>query len=117
MILSAFSQKALKIIRTRLPGARLGVLVDRLNRYLRPFKTARALNAFSINPSAALASPRFVVNAHRQGLKVLVYGFRNDADLARCFDLRVDGLFVDDPEKAMAVFRAWKKRARDNTSR
>jgi glycerophosphoryl diester phosphodiesterase len=111
ILFSSFKWKALGIIRSILPDAKVGVLVERISLLRRPFKTAGKLNAWSINPSAALVSSRFMRKARKQGLKVLVYGLRNDKDLLRCFNLRVDGVFVDFPDRAMETFKAWKRQA------
>ncbi|MFH0919639.1 MAG: glycerophosphodiester phosphodiesterase family protein [Fibrobacterota bacterium] len=111
VLFSAFRWKALTTLRTLRPDAILGVLLEHQRNVNRAFTAARALSAGSIHPSIELLTPAFMARAKAQGLKVLVYGLRDDKDALRCFELRADGVFVDYPDQAIRLFKRWSAQA------
>lgn len=66
---------------------------------------ASNLKAYSANISLKQVSKSLVEAAHEQGLKVLVYTVNDIADIRRCYELSVDGVFTDFPERAIAFIR------------
>ncbi len=70
-----------------------------------PIRTANHLNAYSANISLVQLSKSLVESAHKQGLMVLVYTVNDNADVRRCFELSVDGIFTDFPERAIAFIQ------------
>ncbi len=62
------------------------------------WNTAAALNAWSVNLAAALATPRRVAIAHQNGLRVLCYTVNDPARAQRLIRMGVDGLFTDFPD-------------------
>ena len=67
-----------------------------------PIQIAADLNAYSANISLAQLSSTLVERAHAHDLTVLVYTVNDIADIRRCFDLSVDGIFTDFPQRAIA---------------
>ena len=63
---------------------------------------ARRVRASAVNPALRFVTQRFVVDAHRRGLRVFVYTVNDPADLARMRAWGVDGVFTDFPERALA---------------
>ena len=67
-----------------------------------PIQIAADLNAYSANISLEHLSSPLVERAHAHDLKVLVYTVNEIADIRRCFDLSVDGIFTDFPQRVIA---------------
>lgn len=67
-----------------------------------PIEVATNLNAYSANISLTQLSSPLVENAHLHGLKVLVYTVNEIADIRRCLEVSVDGIFTDFPQRAIA---------------
>jgi glycerophosphoryl diester phosphodiesterase len=63
---------------------------------------AVGIGAFSLNISLSQLSQSIVQNAHANGVKVLVYTVNACADINRCLDASVDGIFTDFPARAIA---------------
>ena len=70
-----------------------------------PIQFAKDLKAYSANISLKQLSKSLVDAAHELGLKVLVYTVNDSADIRRCNELSVDGIFTDFPERAIAFMR------------
>ena len=57
----------------------------------------------AIHPQSGLVDGGLVAAAHRAGMRVHVWGVKDDADTDRLLELGVDGLIVDDVRAARAV--------------
>jgi glycerophosphoryl diester phosphodiesterase len=65
---------------------------------------AIARYADAIGPAKLLLTPELVAGAHARGLAVHSWTYRDDeAEYERAFDLGVDGVFSDFPDRAVAV--------------
>jgi glycerophosphoryl diester phosphodiesterase len=56
-----------------------------------------------------LLNTEFVKQAHAVGLKVMPYTFREEGDYAAYFELGIDGLFTDFPDRAQSAWRAFSE--------
>jgi glycerophosphoryl diester phosphodiesterase len=94
-LVSSFHRRELKQISD--PAVRIGMLCARPTRLYSV--SARRLGAWSVHPALRYTTARFVKDAHRRGLKVLVYTVNAPADIARMRAIGVDGVFTDFPER------------------
>lgn len=102
LLLSSFDTSATATLAARRGDMRLGILYDDGD-FDAALERARAQDAWSLHlPLAALESS-IIARAHADGLRVLVYTVNTHADLARCHDLGVDGVFSDYPDRAVAL--------------
>jgi len=108
VVFSSFKWNALKTVRKRLPKAAMGLLMESVS-FTSPFKEAKILGCFSINPPSNLVSPSFMEQAKKGGLKVMVFGLKDEKDMEKCFKLKADGIFADNPEQAFEVFMGLTK--------
>jgi glycerophosphoryl diester phosphodiesterase len=101
LMLSSFIPEVMTELSLVAPdGCLLGALSD--SNLVDPIQLAHRFNAYSTNISLGQLSRALVEQAHRHGLKVLVYTVNDAADIRRCFELSVDGIFTDFPERAIA---------------
>ena len=114
---SSFKWGALFILRRYLPAAKMGLLVTKRSSRLFPFAVAKKLGCASINPPASVLNPAFINKARKKGLKVLVFGLRGPNDLEKCFRLKADGVFADDPAGALEAWRAFSPANRSKGAR
>ena len=67
------------------------------------FQITTQLDAYSINLSIKLVAQKLVDEAHRHGLKVLVYTVNQPDDILRMINMGVDGVFSDYPDRVITV--------------
>jgi glycerophosphoryl diester phosphodiesterase len=95
-LFSSFSDDVLGRLRALSSAARLAVLVSR-RRSKGALERARAIGAEALNPQFGLANADFVDAAHADGLAVYPYTVDAPADMRRCLEAGVDGLFTNHP--------------------
>ena len=98
MLFSSFYDGVLAELRSRSPGARIGVLVA-LRAPGRIFERAAALAAEAVNPFFTLVDAELVARAHGEGLAVYPYTVDELDWMERLLDLGVDGLFTNHPDR------------------
>ena len=96
-LVSSFDHQQLETARSLLPDLRLGVLSLRPSRAVAEF--AGRLGAWSLHPHLRQVTAKLVNDAHRRGLKVIVFTVNTAEEIARCRELGVDGVFSDFPER------------------
>lgn len=96
-LLSSFYHKELALAD---PHYRRGALFSRRGKR-NYFEVADELAAWSINLDLKLVDEKAVTEAHRRGLKVLVYTVNEPADIARMRELDVDGVFTNFPDRVL----------------
>ena len=79
------------------PEIRLGALTATIPFTLAAF--AAELGAWSLNCDVDFVDAALVMDAHRRGLKVLVYTVDHTADLAALVAIGVDGIFTNRPDR------------------
>lgn len=104
LMLSSFLPEVMMELSTMAPaGCLLGALseegIEGSLRY------AVRIGAFSLNIALDTLSGADVRQAHDCDLKVLVYTVNDAADIKYCFDLSVDGIFTDFPQRAIAFLQ------------
>lgn len=82
-------------------GWRLGVLFE--GDPTAALERAVALRADSLHVPLEALTAELVTAVRRAGVAIYVYTVNADADLARCLDLGVDGVFSDVPERALTM--------------
>ncbi|OGQ13990.1 MAG: hypothetical protein A2138_17565 [Deltaproteobacteria bacterium RBG_16_71_12] len=104
VLVSSFHPAQLLEVRALAPALPLALLWHEHS--LLPLRTGWAapfLRPEALHPQSSLVDGALVAAAHRAGMRVNVWGVRDDADAERLFTLGVDGLIVDDVRATRAV--------------
>ncbi|WP_339010345.1 glycerophosphodiester phosphodiesterase [Aeromonas popoffii] len=96
-VVSSFHHPELARFAALRPEIRLGALTATIPFTLAEF--AAELGAWSINCDVDFVDAALVMDAHRRGLKVLVYTVDHTADLAALVAMGVDGIFTNRPDR------------------
>ena len=104
-LFSSFCDGVLGQLRALSDAARLAVLVAR-RRPQGALERARAVGAEALNPWFGLANADFVAAAHADGLAVYPYTVDALADMRRCLEAGVDGLFTNHPDRLRELLDA-----------
>lgn len=100
-IVSSFELRALEELRAIDPEVRLGVLGEEKPAAM--LDAASRLRAWSINPRFDLAQPEFCKEAHRRGLKVLVWTVDAPEAMRLLIEWGVDGIITNYPARLRDV--------------
>lgn len=96
-VVSSFHHPELARFAALRPEIRLGALTSTIPLTLAKF--AAELGAWSLNCDLDFVDEALVMDAHRRGLKVLVYTVDHTADLAALAAMGVDGIFTNRPDR------------------
>ena len=96
-VVSSFHHPELARFAALRPEIRLGALTATIPLTLAAF--AAELGAWSLNCDLDFVDAALVMDAHRRGLKVLVYTVDHTADLAALAAMGVDGIFTNRPDR------------------
>jgi glycerophosphoryl diester phosphodiesterase len=96
-VVSSFHHPELARFAALRPEIRLGALTATIPFTLAEF--AAELGAWSLNCDVDFVDAALVMDAHRRGLKVLVYTVDHTADLAALVAMGVDGIFTNRPDR------------------
>ncbi|MCW0505033.1 glycerophosphodiester phosphodiesterase [Aeromonas piscicola] len=96
-VVSSFHHPELARFAALRPEIRLGALTATIPFTLAAF--AAELGAWSLNCDVDFVDAALVMDAHRRGLKVLVYTVDHTADLAALVAIGVDGIFTNRPDR------------------
>lgn len=96
-VVSSFHHPELARFAALRPEIRLGALTATIPFTLAAF--AAELGAWSLNCDLDFVDAALVMDAHRRGLKVLVYTVDHTADLAALVAIGVDGIFTNRPDR------------------
>ncbi len=96
-LVSSFNHRELKKFKDLKPTIRIGALITGIPIGYAEF--AQKLGAYSLNPSLEFISQEYVDDAHKRGLKVLVYTVNEKDDIKKMMELGVDGLFSNYPDR------------------
>jgi glycerophosphoryl diester phosphodiesterase len=100
-IVSSFEAAMLERVKAIDPAIRVGLLSDRPADTL--IAQAQALGAWSVNPRYDLCTAELVVEAQRQGLKVLAWTADEPALMRRLIANGVDGIMTNYPDRLNAL--------------
>ncbi len=104
VVVSSFHPAQLLEVRALAPTVPLALLWHEHS--LLPLRTGWAapfVRPEALHPQSSLVDGALVAAAHRAGMRVHVWGVKDDADAARLLSLGVDGLIVDDVGATRAV--------------
>ncbi len=104
-LFSSFCDGVLGRLRAMSSEARLAVLVS-ARRPAGALERARAVGAEALNPWFGLASTDLIDAAHAEGFAVYPYTVDEPAELRRCLDVGVDGLFTNYPDRLRELLGA-----------
>lgn len=104
ILLSSFYPQTMRELSRLAPAGHLLAALSETNAD-ESIKFALDIGAYSVNIALAQLSKSVVDEAHRDGLKVLVYTVNEVTDIERCYDCSVDGVFSDFPARAIAFLR------------
>lgn len=96
-VVSSFHHPELARFAALRPDIRLGALTSTIPLTLAKF--AAELGAWSLNCDVDFVDQALVQNAHKSGLKVLVYTVDEPADQAMLAAIGVDGIFTNRPDR------------------
>ncbi|HEH9402652.1 TPA: glycerophosphodiester phosphodiesterase [Aeromonas bestiarum] len=100
-VVSSFHHPELARFAALRPEIRLGALTATIPLTLAAF--AAELGAWSLNCDLDFVDAALVMDAHRRGLKVLVYTVDHTADLAALAAMGVDGIFTNRPDRFLTA--------------
>lgn len=106
-LVSAFDHVQIQTAKKLQPRIRIGALVGKVPPGLATF--AEQMEAWSLHPGKRCVTPELVADAHRRGLKVLVFTINKPAEVVAMAALGVDGVFTDFPERVVTFLRARNK--------
>lgn len=109
-LVSAFDHKQIETAIRLRPQIRIGALIGKVPPGLAAF--AEQMGAWSLHPGKRCVTPELVVDAHRRGLKVLVFTIDKPAAIATMAALGVDGVFTNFPERVVTFLRTQNKISR-----
>jgi glycerophosphoryl diester phosphodiesterase len=96
-LISSFDHEELSAFRKLAPEIPVGILFKEIPAGL--FEFARCIGAFSFNPLFRIVDANLVDNAHREGIRVLVWTVNEPEDLDRMKALGVDGICSNYPDR------------------
>ncbi|MCH7347494.1 glycerophosphodiester phosphodiesterase [Aeromonas sp. MR7] len=100
-VVSSFHHPELARFAALRPEIRLGALTSTIPLTLAKF--AAELGAWSLNCDLDFVDEALVMDAHRRGLKVLVYTVDHTADLTVLAAMGVDGIFTNRPDRFLTA--------------
>jgi glycerophosphoryl diester phosphodiesterase len=96
-LVSSFNHHELLKAKQLFPELKIGALMCAIPIDYADF--GEKLDAYSVNPSIEFVNKTFVEDAHNRGLKVLVYTVNHPEDIKKMYDLGVDGVFTNYPDR------------------
>ncbi|WGZ92329.1 MAG: glycerophosphodiester phosphodiesterase family protein [Candidatus Thiocaldithrix dubininis] len=99
-LVSSFNHRELALFRQLLPNIKIGALLCGLPIDNAAF--AECMGVYSVNMSIEFIDRLFVEDAHQRGLKVFIYTVNHPEDIKRMYQLGVDGVFSDYPDRVLA---------------
>lgn len=106
IVLTSFDAKLLQQARRLLPATGIGLLTRAIT--LSALETCSRLNADQICPDVHTLTPQGVEVAHREGLRVRVWGVRGDLHhLRQAWEHGADGATTDAPGLALRAMETW----------
>ncbi|NRD75376.1 glycerophosphodiester phosphodiesterase [Shewanella sp. VB17] len=101
LIISSFNHPFLQQCRLSFPTAYISLLIEGVQ--LNNTDTALLLNAYSINLSLSFINQEIINDAHSKGMKVFVYTVDHADDVNMLFNMGVDGIFTNYPDRASNI--------------
>lgn len=102
VVFSSFDHDALRVLRTIMPTARIGVLCG-MGTLEQGFACALELGAENLHPPALLVTEALVQRAHAANLQVWTWTANATDHISRLLAAGVDGIFSDWPERVVLL--------------
>jgi glycerophosphoryl diester phosphodiesterase len=99
----SFDRSLLRAVREHRPDSRAGLLTARSLRD--PVGDLSDLGATMFLPAGPLIQPDLVATIHGAGLELLAWTIDEEADIARCIELGVDGIISNYPDRVQSCLR------------
>jgi len=105
VLFSSFNPIALRRAHKRLPAIPLGLLAlpGLAGRWARSFLGARVVPYHALHPQIRDATPALIEREHTKGRRIHVWTVNNPDDIQQLFQWGVDGIFTDDPARAVSL--------------
>jgi glycerophosphoryl diester phosphodiesterase len=100
-LVSSFNHPELRAFKMLMPEIDIAALMDGVPLTYAAF--AEELGCVAVNPGHEFVNEDYVTDAHRRGLKVLVWTVDDPDEVHRMMDLGVDGIFTNLPNLARMV--------------
>lgn len=101
-LVSSFDHRQLVEMKKLDPEILLGALMCGLP--VDDAKYAQDLGAYSVHPSMEFLDQRFIEDAHARNLKVFAYTVNHREDIDKLYQLGVDGVFTDFPDRVLSRY-------------
>ena len=98
-LVSSFDHRQLEQMRKLDKHILLGALINGL--LVDDATFAQKLGAYSVHPSIEFIDQRFVDDAQAKGIKVYPYTVNHPEDIDKMYQLGVDGVFTDYPDRVV----------------
>lgn len=109
VLFSSFIPKNLQMMKALLPDAPVALLcLGGLGGIFSRSGLMKHISPNIIHPYLADVNPQYVRMEHRRNRRVHVWTVNAEKDIKRMLELRVDGIFTDDPHKAREIMAALK---------
>jgi len=96
-LISSFNHRELAEFKKIMPQINIGIPCMGIPYGL--VKSAKMLDAYSINLSHELITQELIDDAHKKNLKVFVYTVNDHDDIKKMLSLGIDGIFSDFPDR------------------
>ena len=103
ILLSSFDEATTYQLATKRGEMRLGILYE--DDFDNALARAKTLGAYSLHMSLRSLDSDDIARAHQRHIAVFVYTVNEQADILRCAEARVDGVFSDYPDRVVAFNR------------
>ena len=107
VLLSSFDETTTYQLAQKRGDMRLGILYE--DGFENALNRAKTLGAYSLHMSLRSLDSGDIARAHQSDIAVFVYTVNEQADMLRCAEARVDGVFSDYPDRVVAFNRGLSK--------
>ena len=109
ILLSSFDVATTYQLARKRGEMRLGILYE--DGFDNALARAKTLDAYSLHMSGRSIDLEDIARAHESNVMVFIYTVNEQADILRCAESRVDGVFSDYPDRVVAFNRGLRKQS------
>lgn len=103
ILVSAFDHRLLARVRNLMPKIRLGALTYGIPHDLAA--CGKSLGCYSIHISREYVTKEYLADIKKLGLKAFCYTVNDVNEAARLFDMGIDGVFSDFPDRILSLYQ------------
>lgn len=104
LVVKSFDVRPLQEFHKLAPGIRIGLLVANLGSVKKNVDRLGFV-PYTYNPSHKLVKPKTTEEAHRMGMKVMVWTVNDPEEMKKLAELGVDGIITDYPDVAFSALK------------